>query len=326
MKKVLLYSGGMDSWLIDKLWKPDVKLFFDIGTANSKQELERVKNRTDVKIIYFPLADFEQVDNNYYLPLRNLHFVTYAAHYGDVICLGATGSSTHKDKNDVFATLAENSINYLLSEDSTRENPVKIVMPYRGMTKTQILAEYVKQGGSLQECWDATFSCYNPTEDGKPCMNCTSCLSKFTAFYNNGLRFDDELTERFITNALTNEHTKDESYRLAVKLKYGKKIICIDFDNTLTELSQFPHTGALRQGCKQYLDELKNLGYYLILNTSRQGIDFEECREICKDNELPFDEYVNKPFASYYVDDKAFKITTNNDWKSLLQEVSKCIM
>lgn len=25
-KKVLLYSGGMDSWLIDKIWKPDVKL------------------------------------------------------------------------------------------------------------------------------------------------------------------------------------------------------------------------------------------------------------------------------------------------------------
>lgn len=23
-KKVLLYSGGMDSWLIDKIWKPDV--------------------------------------------------------------------------------------------------------------------------------------------------------------------------------------------------------------------------------------------------------------------------------------------------------------
>ena len=29
--KVLLYSGGMDSWLIDKLWKPDVKIFFDTG-------------------------------------------------------------------------------------------------------------------------------------------------------------------------------------------------------------------------------------------------------------------------------------------------------
>lgn len=26
-KKVLLYSGGMDSWLIDKIWKPDVKLY-----------------------------------------------------------------------------------------------------------------------------------------------------------------------------------------------------------------------------------------------------------------------------------------------------------
>ena len=30
MKKVLLYSGGLDSWLIDKLWNPDFKLYIDI--------------------------------------------------------------------------------------------------------------------------------------------------------------------------------------------------------------------------------------------------------------------------------------------------------
>lgn len=32
MKKVLLYSGGMDSYIIAKLWHPDVKLYIDYGT------------------------------------------------------------------------------------------------------------------------------------------------------------------------------------------------------------------------------------------------------------------------------------------------------
>ena len=36
-KKVLLYSGGMDSWLIDKLWKPDIRLYVDMNTRYSKR-------------------------------------------------------------------------------------------------------------------------------------------------------------------------------------------------------------------------------------------------------------------------------------------------
>ena len=31
MKKVQLYSGGLDSYIISRLWKPDVKLYFDYG-------------------------------------------------------------------------------------------------------------------------------------------------------------------------------------------------------------------------------------------------------------------------------------------------------
>ena len=38
-KKVLLYSGGMDSWLIDKIWKPDVKLYVDMGTKYSQPQI-----------------------------------------------------------------------------------------------------------------------------------------------------------------------------------------------------------------------------------------------------------------------------------------------
>ena len=155
MKKVLLYSGGMDSWLIDKLWKPDVKLFFDIGTPNNLKEKAMVLNRHDdnLKIVRLSLSQFEQPDNNFFLPLRNLHFVVYAAHYGDTICLGATGSSTHKDKNETFATLSENAINYLLSEDTTRHTPVKVVMPYKDTTKTDLLAEYIRQGGDIEKCY-----------------------------------------------------------------------------------------------------------------------------------------------------------------------------
>ena len=220
-RKVLLYSGGMDSWLVDKLWKPDVKLFFDIGTANNKAELERVKKRDDVEIIKLPLGQFEQKENNYFLPLRNLHFVVMAAHYGNVICLGATGSSTHRDKSDIFAFDTANVINYLNSEIAGAPE-VKIVMPYRGKSKTNILRKYLQQGGDIEECYNSTFSCYNPV-DGGPCMECTSCQGKFTAFYNNGYKFSEEQIAKFVKGALNNKCVKDEPYRLALKL--SKEIV-----------------------------------------------------------------------------------------------------
>ena len=304
MKRVLLYSGGMDSWLIDKLWKPDKKIFFDIGTANSNFELDRVKKERDVQIVKLSLFQFEEPKNNYYLPLRNLHFVVYAAHFGDVICLGATGSSTHKDKTDTFAILSENVINYLLSEKSSTSN-VKIVMPYRNKSKTEILAEYLSLGGDIDRCFEETFSCYNPDSMGNPCMHCVSCLSKFTAFYNNGYHFDGVTIDRFIEGALS-QRCKSDSRDLAVKLKYGNKTICIDFDNTITTDSKYPVTGSLRDGCKEYLEYFKHRGYKLVLFTSRVGIDFIRAVEFCKDNKLPFDDFIEgKPYAKFYVDDKA---------------------
>jgi len=320
MRKVLLYSGGMDSWLIDKLWKPDVKLFFHTGTANNEQEYQRVKNLKDVEIIEMPLAQFEQIDNNYYLPLRNLHFAVYAAHYGDIICLGATGSSTHKDKNETFACLSENVINYLLSEDSTRPNSnISIVMPYKNTSKTELLAKYLELDGSdIQRCYDETFSCYNPINNS-PCMKCTSCQSKFIAFYNNGYIFSDDDIVRFTQGVLDNPYAKPDAKELAYRLVYKNNTICIDFDNTITTLSGYPITGELRDGCKDELLLLKRKGYRLVLYTSRVGSDFKEAVEFCKQHELPFDDYVsNKPLAKYYIDDKAIKF---NEWKDIHKEV-----
>lgn len=202
MKKVLLYSGGMDSWLIDKIWKPDVKLFIRIHTPNNELEYKRlcylieqgIVDKNSVEIVEMDLSRFERPDQNYFLPLRNLHFVTMAAHYGDEICLGATGSSTHFDKNETFANKASDVISYLQSEKS--EGPVKIVLPFKDTTKTQLLKMYIEQDGDINKAYRETVSCYTP-KNGKPCMSCSSCMSKFVAFYNNGYEFSKEEIEQF---------------------------------------------------------------------------------------------------------------------------------
>lgn len=82
MKKVLLYSGGMDSWLIDKIWKPDVKLYIDMKTRYSEEEIKRLPN--DVIIEQLDLGKWERTDA--IIPLRNLYLVMLATNYGDDIC------------------------------------------------------------------------------------------------------------------------------------------------------------------------------------------------------------------------------------------------
>lgn len=186
-KKVLLYSGGMDSWLIDKLWKPDVKLFIDTGTKSCKEERKKLPD--DVIVHELDISKFELEDKNFLLPLRNLFFVELASYYGNTICLGATGTSTHFDKTEEFCRMSEEVINYLFSEVFP-EKKVKIVMPYKNKFKTEMLKEYLDNGGDINEAWENTFSCYSPVEN-KMCGKCSSCLKRIEAFKNNGFGYEE---------------------------------------------------------------------------------------------------------------------------------------
>ena len=78
--KVLLYSGGMDSWLIDKIWKPDVKLYVDMNTKYSQEEIKRLPS--DVIIDKLDLSKWEREDK--IIPLRNMYLIGIASNYGNL--------------------------------------------------------------------------------------------------------------------------------------------------------------------------------------------------------------------------------------------------
>ena len=116
MKKVLLYSGGMDSWLIDKIWQPDKKIYINMHTRYSEQEIKKIKAlNTDVEIIDFPLGQWERDDK--IIPLRNLYLPMVVCNITgteDVdICLGATAGDRVLDKSKEFVEKANDLLNYL---------------------------------------------------------------------------------------------------------------------------------------------------------------------------------------------------------------------
>ena len=181
MKKVLLYSGGMDSWIIDKLWKPDIKLFIDIKTPSSKEERKRLPK--DVIIKELDLSEYEEKTGSHLLPLRNLILAEIASYYGDTICIGSVGGSIHYDNNEKFRNDTEQLLNYLYSENNSKK--IKIELPYMNTSKEELVRLYKEKGGNLEEAFNNSFSCYEPV-NGKECGECISCKQKIEAFKKNG--------------------------------------------------------------------------------------------------------------------------------------------
>ena len=84
---ILLFSGGLDSYIAwDYLGRPKT-LYFDIGHKYCVHEIERIKELVPDTIIdsRLRLSDWEEKDAN--IPMRNVFFVMMASFYGDRIVL-----------------------------------------------------------------------------------------------------------------------------------------------------------------------------------------------------------------------------------------------
>ena len=183
MTKVLLYSGGTDSWLIDKLWKPDKKIYINIHGFYSEAEIFKLP--PDVEVLDFAELGKAEDKNTNFVPLRNLYFLMIASNYGDEICLGATLSDRgSKDKREEFLDKAQDIIDYcLLGNSFAEDRKVKICKDFIGLHKFQIIEKYLEAGGTIEEFVKDSFSCYHSI-NGKECMRCKQCYKKFLeAFY-----------------------------------------------------------------------------------------------------------------------------------------------
>lgn len=184
-KRVVLYSGGLDSYLISRLWENDVKLFVDIHSLGNKGELKKLGD--DVVIEYLTdIGKFELPESEYLLPLRNLYFVMLAARHGTTICLGATKSSKNIDKNYEFCDLASKILSYLSPQLYGFYHEIKVVIPFKEYSKKEILQMYLDNGGTLEDAFNSTSSCYNPNADGSACRECSSCKKRIEAFKELG--------------------------------------------------------------------------------------------------------------------------------------------
>ena len=185
MTKVLLFSGGLDSYALRLLWKPDVSLYVNLHTEYSHVELAKLDHRTTV--LDFPgLLAFERPDK--IIPLRNLFLVAVAAQYGQQIALAATAGDRVLDKTYQFAGRASGVLSLLMNDYwSDRRGDYEVVLPVKHLTKRQLVGQYIAKGGDPLELANQSFSCYTPTAELRACGQCKPCFRKWVAFKLNGI-------------------------------------------------------------------------------------------------------------------------------------------
>lgn len=186
MGKKLMFSAGMDSYILKHVYKiPDRDcVFVHMGTKENEIELQKInKYFPRTQIIYMPvLNDFALP--NYIIPFRNSFLVLITAQFGNDIYCAFTAGDTTRDKDFVFKAQMEGLLNYFagIPEKVNISGPYTVTMPFKQLTKTEIVALYLQRKGTVEHLLTHSVSCYEAIDCGK----CRSCLRKFIALKMNG--------------------------------------------------------------------------------------------------------------------------------------------
>ena len=110
-----------------------------------------------------------------------------------------------------------------------------------------------------------------------------------------------------------------------------KKIIAVDYDDTITLYAPYPEQADLNPKAKKYLDKLHEKGYTLVLWSARDGKDYDEAYNRCinefgltyleKDSKVFKHGATGKLAAHFYIDDRS--ISGKLNWKKVYKFIIK---
>lgn len=148
-------------------------------------------------------VDASELDENYlggvktgiYVPMRNLMLIGIASSYAEAhkipyIATGLDGLEDRHgkpmhgtpDKHPTFAIKLENALTESSALYHMDGKKFELLCPIIGNDKF----DTVKAGLEIQCDFTDSWTCYNATEDGKPCLKCDSCLQRLYAFSDAG--------------------------------------------------------------------------------------------------------------------------------------------
>lgn len=199
-KRVLLYSGGMDSYIIHKLEDFDTVLYIDSNSKYSKIERSFLESQDIKNLVIDDRLDLGNIEfESAIVPLRNLFFTMIGSFYGDEIVLGATSGDRSFDKDINFSDKSSDLLSYIYGESWwCDQRNINVNLKYKSWTKKQLIDEYVKRGFDVNDLVTKSFSCYNPVNECA-CGKCKPCVRKWISLlpYKNTSEYFDFNPEHY---------------------------------------------------------------------------------------------------------------------------------
>ncbi|MBZ0168658.1 7-cyano-7-deazaguanine synthase [Candidatus Methylomirabilis lanthanidiphila] len=125
-----------------------------------------------------------------YVPARNTVFLSYALAWAEVLDAGhivlgvnAIDYSGYPDCRPEYIAAFERMANLATKACVEGKSTLTIYTPLIHLTK----AEIIRQGAALGVDYRLTWSCYDPTPDGRPCHACDSCILRGKGFAEAGI-------------------------------------------------------------------------------------------------------------------------------------------
>lgn len=197
MKIVILYSGGLDSYIMHHYAKktyPEAEIkciYYKHGCKSEESELKNLPDFVSVKQIDW-LDDnntalskkSDPFAGNIYIPGRNLVFITLAAcqELPDEIWMGTLVDENNEqatDKNTLFREETEKLLSYVLSP--FQKDGVKIRFPFVEEEWTKLNAiQWALDNGLKKNMLIKQISCWN--HDGENCGQCKQCFKRELVF------------------------------------------------------------------------------------------------------------------------------------------------
>ena len=162
----------------------------EFGGSALTSEIEVPKGRN--------IADMSHGIPITYVPARNTVFLSFALAWAETlgtsdifIGVNALDYSGYPDCRPEYIAAYETMANLATKAGVEGIQRLTIHTPLISLTKAQIVQEGIRLGVNYGE----TSSCYDPSEDGKPCGECDSCVLRAKGFAEAGIK--DPLYVRF---------------------------------------------------------------------------------------------------------------------------------
>ncbi len=182
MNKILLYSGGMDSYIAWCFLNHPKSIYIPLGHRYEKTERQAIIE-TIPETFMAPCCDVGAMESaDAHIPGRNLLLASLAALWeptaDEVVLVCQRDEMTLPDRSDGFFNQSSAVLSLVM------DRPLMVTTPFADMDKTDMVGWYVSQGLPI-DLLLKTRSCYAGTD--LPCGECGACLRRFIALRLNGL-------------------------------------------------------------------------------------------------------------------------------------------